>query len=98
MAETQQRTKRRVEFTRTVVVTVNDPDVIERVTGPNGDNWREQLYDLHSEEDVLAHLAYNCVANGCENARMLDGWADLPADAVTMEVVDDLDLLAVSDA
>lgn len=70
-----------------VEVEVNDPDVIERVTGPGGDEWRAHLYDLYTADDVLAHLAYNCAVNRCENARLLDGWADLPEDAVQMRVV-----------
>lgn len=84
--------KKVVTFIVDVELQIADPDVIERVTGPGGDEWREQLYDLHTEQDVLKHLAYNCVANGCENATMLDGWADLPREAVRMRVaeVDDL--------
>ena len=70
-----------------VEIEVNDPDVIERVTGPDGDQWRAQLYDLHTEADVLGHLAYNCAVNGCVNASLLDGWADLPPGAVSMQVL-----------
>lgn len=39
-----------------------------------------------NDEDVIKHLAFNCVANGCENLRGLDGWADLADDAATMYV------------
>lgn len=69
-----------------VEVEISDPDVIERVTGPGGDEWRAHLYDLRTEADVLEHLAYNCVANRCESAWLLDGWADLPKEAVQMRV------------
>lgn len=89
------------EFLVAAEVTINDPDVIERVTGPKGDEWRGDLYDLHTEEDVINHLAYNCLANGCENATMLDGWADLPAEAVEMRRVIapyEYDAFAVGDA
>jgi hypothetical protein len=72
----------------TVRVTVKDPDVIERVTGPKGDEWRELLYQLHTEADVLEHFAYNAVANGVGRCNVLDGWADLPDDAATFDVVD----------
>jgi hypothetical protein len=96
MAETA--TKKRITFTRSVMVTINDPEVIERFTGPDGDEVREQSYDLRTEEDVLSHLAYNCLVNGYTNARRLDGFADLPADAVTFEVETGYELLAVSDA
>lgn len=75
-----------VVISQQVRVQVNDPDVIDRVTGPKGDEWRAQLYDLNTEEDVLQHLAYNCLANGAENAMLLDGWADLPEDAVVMSI------------
>lgn len=78
----------KVLLTVEVELTIKDPDVIERVTGPSGDEWRAQLYNLHTKADVLEHLGYNCVANGCENASMLDGWADLPPDAVEMRVGD----------
>lgn len=70
-----------------VVVTINDPDVIERVTNPvRGQEFREQLYQLYIADDVIRHLAYNCLANGVERANQLDGWADLPDDAATMAV------------
>lgn len=75
-----------------VEIDINDPDVIERVTGPKGDEWRAQLYNLHTEEDVLQHLAYNCAVNGQQNAASLDGWADLPVDAVQMQVAEAIPL------
>lgn len=70
-----------------VEVTINDPEVITRYTGPGGDEMREQFYKLRTEQDVIEHLAYNCLANGCENAKLLDGWADLSGDAVAMRIV-----------
>lgn len=73
-----------VQVMSTVEVTINDPDVIERVTGPNGDEWRDGLYQLHTAQDVLEHLAANAVANGLRDASLLDGWADLPPEAVEM--------------
>lgn len=66
-----------VQLLVTVDIEVHDPDVIERVTGPEGDDWRAQLYPLHTREDVLNHLAANCVRNGADRATLLDGWADL---------------------
>jgi len=80
--------KYRVTQEVTVEIEINDPDVIERVTGPKGDEWRAQLYDLHTSGDVLEHLTYNCLANRCQNAALLDGWGDLPAEAVQMQVVE----------
>jgi hypothetical protein len=71
-----------------VKITVNDREAIERVTGPGGDEWRSYAYNLHTERDVLEHWSYNAVANGVERVNRLDGWADLPDDAVLLEVVD----------
>jgi hypothetical protein len=41
------------------------------------DEWRSQLYDLYTPEEIAEHIAYNLIAN---NARLsqLDGWADQP--------------------
>lgn len=69
-----------------VEVIVRDPDVIERFTGPEGDEVRAASYPLFTEADVLEHLAGNAVMNGVENATMLDGFADLPAEAVSMRL------------
>ena len=79
--------KHRVTVGIEVEIEIRDPDVIERVTGPDGDEWRSQIYNLESEDDVLKHLAYNCAVNGAKNASLLDGWADLPAEAVAMQIV-----------
>jgi hypothetical protein len=74
-----------VEMQVTVRVTIKDPLVIRRPV-ENIDNWQGDLYPLFTQDDVLEHLAYNAVVNGRENARLMDGWADLPEDAVKMEV------------
>lgn len=76
--------KRTVMVTVPVEVAINDPDVVERVTGPGGDEWREHLYKIYDEDDVLEHLAYNLVANAVRDVRGLDGWADLDPGAATM--------------
>lgn len=68
-----------------VEITVNDPDVVERVTGPGGDEWRSRFYDLENVADVIEHLAYNNVVNGVDDIRRLDGWADVGEDAVTFK-------------
>jgi hypothetical protein len=72
-----------------VRVTVTNPDVIERVTGHAGDEWRKHLYDLRTRDDVLTMLADNAFRNDIDRARALDGWADLPDAAATMEVLKD---------
>jgi hypothetical protein len=71
-----------------VEIEVNDREAIERVTGPGGDEWRSYAYQLHTERDVLEHWAYNAVANGVERINRLDGWGDLPDDAVRLRVRD----------
>jgi hypothetical protein len=71
-----------------VEIEINDPDVIERVTGTGGDEWRSQMYQLHTEADVLEHFAHNAVTNGVYRANQLDGWADAKNDAARFQVVD----------
>lgn len=62
-------------------------DAISRVTGADGDEWREHMYpDILTEQDVLEHWAQNAVANGFVDVCQLDGWADLEAETVTMHV------------
>ena len=50
------------------------------------DEWRSQLYDLHTPEDIAEHIAFNLVIN-CGRLSMLDGWADQPDD--NAEMIDD---------
>lgn len=76
-----------VELIVRVKIDVNDPDVIARVV-ENHDGWQQMFYGMTTEQEVLEHLAYNAVRNGRSDATMLDGWADLPADAVVMDLDD----------
>jgi hypothetical protein len=69
-----------------VVVTINDLDVIERITGPNGDEWRAQMYKIYTADEVIEHLARGHVMTGAERANQLDGWADCADDAATMGI------------
>jgi hypothetical protein len=39
-------------------------------------------------DEGKAHLAYNALANGVQDASRLDGWADIPRGVVTMDVTD----------
>ena len=41
------------------------------------DDWRKQLYDLHTPEDIAKHVAYNLLENKIQLSQM-DGWADQP--------------------
>lgn len=70
-----------------VRVVVTDDRVIDRPVN-NVDGWRDDLYDLRTRDQVLNHLAFNCIRNGRENALLMDGWADLPENAVTMTIRD----------
>lgn len=81
-----QSRKFRVSYTVDVEVVVNDPDVFDRITGPKGDEWRAVFYGLHTEHDVIGHLAFNALLNDVRQAYDLDGWGDLDADAATMSV------------
>ena len=93
-----------VEMNVTVEVEVNDPNVIDRcvnneptpsIAAPEA-GWRDQFYPLHDRDDVLEHLAYNAAVNGQDDATSLDGWADLPHNAVQMRVIG-ADLVHVSE-
>lgn len=79
--------KHLIDLVGTVQIIVNDPEAVHRVTGSGGDEWRSMFYDLRTEDDVLEHWAYNALANNVGEASRLDGWADLPPEAVTMRVV-----------
>src|SRR3954447_21953302 len=78
----------RVEMRATVEIDVKDLAVVERITGPDGDEWRSMFYDLRTRDDVLEMLASNAVRNGTDRANRLDGWADMADDAATMFVPD----------
>jgi hypothetical protein len=43
------------------------------------DDWRASFYDLHTDEEIAAHIGYNMVINRA-SLNQLDGWANLPAD------------------
>lgn len=70
-----------------VLVTVSDEDAIERVTGPGGDEWRENLYPLSTEDEVLEHVACCVLGDGYVDASELDGWADLPEGAMVASII-----------
>jgi len=63
----------RVDFGDRGDVTI---ELDEKVINVVDDVWRSQLYDLHTPEEIAAHIAANLV----EGSRLsrLDGWADQP--------------------
>lgn len=85
-----------VDYQGSVRIVINDESVIARCVENHDDEgvpqsdvrggtgWRNLFYDLDTEADVFAHLAYNCALNGIERVNRLDGWADLRDDAATM--------------
>lgn len=48
------------------------------------DDWRDNLYDLNTPEEIAAHIAYNFLRGAALSN--LDGWADQPnSNAVVIE-------------
>lgn len=77
----------------TVVVTADveievpdDSTAITRATENTDDFQAYMGSHLATRDQVLEHFAYNCVANGIEDAASLDGWADIDRYSVTMRV------------
>ena len=70
-----------VAFAFDVIIELDDKviDVVD-------DEWRSQLYDLHTPEDIAEHIAFNLVINKWRLSS-LDGWADQPDENAKM--VDD---------
>lgn len=80
-------TSYRIETEAVVYVDIRDPSVTERVTGPGGDEWREQFYrSIRTAEDVASHLAFNALANGVTDVSRLEGWGDCEPDAAVITV------------
>ncbi len=70
-----------------VRIEINDSDVVDRVVN-NVDNWQGTYYRMTTEQEVVDHLAYNCIANGIELVNRLDGWADMDDGAARMRIED----------
>ena len=72
-----------------VVIDIDEilcPNVVSRCVD-NEDGWRDTFYgDIDTPEKVYEHLAFNVMANGIEDIRRLDDWADVPDDAVRMRL------------
>ena len=71
-----------VTLTSSVTITVSDRAVLDLTRG-------ESFYGKPFEDvdELLQHLARNLIAQGLPLSS-LDGWADLPDDAVTVSVGD----------
>lgn len=71
----------------TVSVEIRNPDVIDRIVGPGGHEWRSQFYSsIKTAEDVAAHFAFNALTNGIYDVDRLEGWADCARDDVEIIV------------
>lgn len=91
-----------VDVLSSVKITVTDPETILRVVNNHTDEkrparkgvegeedergWQDIYYGAMTVEQVMEHLAFNCAANGVEDARRLDGWADLEPGVLTMHL------------
>jgi hypothetical protein len=64
--------KFRVNFRGSVDIEL-DESVIQAVNA----DWRSSFYDLHTPEQIAAHIAYNMAFNHLPLSH-LDGWADMP--------------------
>lgn len=80
---------RDIDVTVTYRITLADPADPQRIIArciDNDDGWRETFYQLRTNVDVYAHLAFNLGLNGLELPQ-LDGWADCAADDITIETL-----------
>ena len=77
------------EVRATVLITIHDDvapaDLITRGMDPE---FASAYYGEMDEKAVLDHWAYNAVMNGVSSPHRLDGWADIPKDAVDLWVTD----------
>jgi hypothetical protein len=56
------------------------------------DEWRSQLYDLHTPEEIASHIGYNLMRHGWGyGLTNLDGWADLDNSLAKVIKYPDLD-------
>lgn len=67
-----------------------DVGVFERAQEPDFPyfNLNDGVRTPLTKDQVVAHLAHNALSNGVTDINELDGWADYPAGAVTLHVVD----------
>lgn len=61
----------KIEFSGRAIIELDD-EVIDVVD----DEWRSQLYDLNTPEEIAEHVGYNLIINGISLSSM-DGWADM---------------------
>jgi len=69
-----------VEFFVTATIILD-----EAVINVVDDEWRSQLYNLNTPEEIAQHIAYNMLANGV-HLKSLDGWGDQPNENAEIEM------------
>lgn len=84
-----------VDVMSSVKIKVTDPEHILRAVNNHTDagipategekGFQDYYYGPMTVDEVMQHLAFNCVANGVEDASRLDGWADLEPGQLTMD-------------
>ena len=91
--------KYQIEATVLIEVDINDPTVITRCVenwndegqpvpyGQGLRGWRDVLYNLTDEDEVLEMLAYNLAIRD-RYLTQLDGWADMTNEAADARIVD----------
>ena len=72
----------------TVRIVVSDTAPADVFTRAEAKEFQDALYgdSVRDKDTILAHWAYNAVANGVSTASRLEGWADLDRDDVYMIV------------
>lgn len=79
--------KRKYAIRTEVWVTIEvDEDYTDEWGGLLDPRRQEGIYNLETRDEMLQHLAYNAVVNGQSDASRLDGWADIPAEHLSMSV------------
>jgi len=63
-----------VDFEGSIIIELDD-NVIKVVD----DEWRKQMFDIRTPEEIAQHVAFNMVANRLD-LEQIDGWANLPND------------------
>lgn len=74
----------------TVTIRVSDDAPADWLTRVTADDFPYKNVNGQpmTTADGMEMLAYNALRNGVDDARRLDGWADLPAGVLTMDVTD----------
>ena len=67
---------------------VTEIELDDQVIDVVDDEWRSQLYNLHTPEDIAEHIAYNYIFNN-DRLSSLDGWADQSDSNVIYHGIDD---------